>query len=119
MASFPLPPKGQAASRATGCVVYRDLKWPAGRRDVLRLEIVNRPGDWTGSTLLAGYVMPGAAEVSRGKAAALIRNRPDWPRDKSIGFVEFGFAGMANNEAEPTQIDIELVGGSRREVSPP
>ena len=58
--------------------------------------------------------MPGDNEVSRGKAAGLIRNRPDWPRDNSIGFVEFGFNGMANDETQPTRIDVEIVGGPRR-----
>jgi len=119
VASFPLPPKGQAANRAIGCVVYRNLKWPAGRRDVLRLEIVNRPGDWTSSTLLAIYVMPGGSEVSREKAAGLIRNHPDWPRDNSIGFIEFGFNGMVNDETESTRIDVQLVGPPRRTARVP
>ena len=114
VASLPLPPKGQTANGDIGCVVYPGLDWPGGRRDALRLEVVNRPGDWTSSTLLAVYVMPSDSKMSRKKADELIRNHPNWPRDNSIGFVEFGSNGMVNDELEPTQINIELIGGPRR-----
>jgi hypothetical protein len=109
----PLPPKGQARNRALGCVVFPGLKWPDERRDVLQLEIVNRPGGWTGSTLLAVYVMPPGLDVSPVRATELIRSQPEWPRRQAIGFTEFGFRGLVNNEAEPARVQVELVGSPK------
>ena len=107
----PLPPEGQASNRKTGCVVYQGLNWPHGGGDVLlKLEIVNRPGDWTGSTLLAVYVMPAGLNVSHEKAAGIIRDHPDWAREQAIGFVELGFRGLSNDESQPARIDVELLG---------
>jgi len=110
LAVGPLPPKGQACNRKTGCVIYENLKWPDQRRDVLQLEIVNRPENWSSSTLLAVYVMPTGYGVSHNKAAGIIRKHPDWPRRNSIGFTEFGFRGLVNDESQPTRVDVELVG---------
>ncbi|NOZ21969.1 MAG: DUF4838 domain-containing protein [Planctomycetes bacterium] len=115
----PLPPKGQACDRKTACVVYDNLNWPDDRRDALRLEIVNRPGHWSGSTFLAAYVMPPGLGVSHEKATKIIQDHPDWPRRRAIGFTELGFRGMANPEGAPLHIDVELVGSPKDTAPPP
>ena len=110
LAVLPMPLKGQACNRATGCLVYQNVAWPEPTSDVLRLEIVKRPNNWTGSTLLAVYVMPGGGNVSLKKAAELIRTNPEQPRAESIGFTELGYRGLTNSEQKPTRIDVKLPG---------
>ncbi|MEW6360159.1 MAG: DUF4838 domain-containing protein [Planctomycetota bacterium] len=113
----PLPPKGQACNRKTGCVVYENLTWPDDRRNVLQLEIVNRPGGGSGSMLLAVYVMPPGLGASHEAAGKILQDHPDWPRRSAIGFTELGFRGMTNLEDAPSRIEVELV-GSPRDVTP-
>ena len=113
----PLPPKGQACNRKAGCVVYENVNWPDDRRNILQLEIVNRPENWSGSTFLAVYVMPPGLKVSHTSAADLIANHPEWPRQNAIGFTELGYRGAVNLEDKPTRIEVKLV-GSPKELAP-
>jgi len=114
-----LPPKGRSADGKVSCVVLRNLTWPDKRRDALTVEIVNRPENWTASTLLAVYVMPPGLKVSAEEAGCLIADRPEWSRRNAIGFSESGYRGTVNRDGEPTQIEIALPGATKNPTAPP
>jgi len=98
----------RAANRANRCFVIGGLPGRTHLTDGrLQLKLVNLPGDWTGSTIFAYYVMPHSAALDDARATALVEGDLEWVRAAAAGFLEYGFRGQNSGDSTPLEETIE------------
>jgi len=70
--------------------------------------IANRPGDWTGSTVYAVYVMPAAEPLDSEEVTRRIESDLAGVRRSSLGFIEFVPSGAGSSDGRELVAEIEL-----------
>lgn len=92
------------------CYVLKGLQ-PALLTDrALRLIVTNDPGGPYGSHFFAFYAMPPSVVPDDDGATLKIETDLGWVRERALGFVEYGYSGLASNDNERHEVTIAIEG---------